>query len=283
MLSNITIYKENYEPNKIYYDKHSTHFVLMILDDGSYVVGKGTNMPVDFSSNVGKADATVEPLRRRFLNKANKFEESLRFENFTDLQRFIWGREEYIRNEAILLDFPKKIYVGSNKWGIQFCVVNTDVEVPDGYIYLNHLGYIYNKDLIKIPVIDDWIGFRMSLEEFNAYREYDGEFTYSAEADSKKAIIADAVTTLSNIFSDVNLQRLLKVQEKNIDELIQGCRVDLFKYLSGRILNGKIEPSQLTNEGFIKDFCENSTTYSLDLKQLIMLYGIKKYLNKIGD
>ena len=119
MLNNITIYKENYKPNKIYYDKHSTHFVLMLLDDGSYVVGKGTNMPVDFSSNVGKADAKVEPLRRRFLDKANRFEESLRFESFTDLQRFIWGIEEYIR-EAVLLDLPKKIYVGSNKWGIQF-------------------------------------------------------------------------------------------------------------------------------------------------------------------
>lgn len=283
MLSNITIYKENYEPNKIYYDKHSTHFVLMVLDDGSYVVGKGTNMPVDFSSNVGKADAEVEPLRRNFLNEVNKFEESLRFENFMDLQRFIWGREEYIRNEAVLLDFPNKIYVGSNKWGIQFCVVNTDVEVSDGYIYLKHLGYIYNKDLIKIPIIDDWVGFRMSLEEFNAYREYDGEFTYSAEADSKKAIIADAVTILSNIFSDTNLQRLLQVHEKDIDELIQGCRENLFKDLGCGIINGKVELSYLSEEGFIADYCRKNMTYNLDLQQLVMLYGIKKYLNKIGD
>ena len=282
MLSNITIYKENYEPNKIYYDKHSTHFVLMILDDGSYVVGKGTNMPVDFSSDVGKADAKVEPIRRRFLDKANRFKESLRFENFTDLQRFIWGREEYIK-EAVLLDFPKKIYVGSNKLGIQFCVVNTDVEVSDGYIYLKHLGYIYNKDLIKIPVIDDWVGFRMSLEEFNAYREYDGEFTYSAEADFKKAVIADSVTALSNIFSDANLQRLLKVQEKNIDELIRGSRESLFEDLGWGIINGKVELSQLSEEGFITDYCKKNMTYNLDLQQLVLLYGIKKYLNKIGD
>lgn len=284
MLSNITIYKENYEPNKIYYDNHGTSFALMSLDDGSFIVGKGTHMPVDFSSDVGAADDEVEPLRRRFLNKANKFEESLRFENFTDLQRFIWGREEYIRNEAVLLDLPKKIYIGRNKWGIQFCVVNEDVKLSDGQIQLRHLDSIYNRNLIKIPIIDNWIWFRISSEEFNKmYREYDGEFTYYAEADSKKASTEDAVTVLSDTFSDEDLQRLLEVQDVDIDKLIQECRVDLFKYLSGRILNGKIEPSQLTKEGFIKDFCENSTTYSLDLKQLIMLYGIKKYLNKIGD
>lgn len=299
MLSNISIYKEKYEPNKIYWSRYSTSFVsmpldngscvvgrgtsfaLMTLDDGSYVVGKGTNMPVAYSSNVDKADAEVESLRRRFLNKANKFEESLRFENFTDLQRFIWGRKKYIRKNAVLLDFPKKIYVGSNKWRINFCVVNTGVEVPDGYIYLNYLDHIYNKDLIKIPVIDFWTGFRMSLEEFNkVYREYDGEFTYSAEADSKKASTEDAVTILSDTFSDADLQRLLEVQDIDIDKLIQECRVDLFKYLSGRILNGKIEPSQLANEGFIKNFYESNKIDSSDLQQLIMLYGIKQSLSK---
>lgn len=84
MLSNISIYREKYEPNKIYWSRYSTSFVsmpldndscvvgrgtsfaLMTLDDGSYVVGKGTNMPVAYSSNVDKADAEVESLRRRF-------------------------------------------------------------------------------------------------------------------------------------------------------------------------------------------------------------------------
>lgn len=280
MLSNVNIYKEKYEPNKIYYDKHSTSCALMSLDDGSFVVGKGTHMPVDFSSDVGEADDEVEPLRTHFLSN-NRFKESLRFENFTDLQRFLWGRKEFIREEAVLLDLPKKIYIGRNKWGIQFCVVNEDVKLSDGQIQLRHLDSIYNKSLIKIPVIDNWIWFRLSLEEFNKmYREYDGEFTYYAEADSKKASTEDAVAVLSDTFSDADLQRLLEVQDVDIDKLIQECRVDLFKYLSGRILNGKIEPSQLTKEGFIKNFCESNTTYSLDLQQLIMLYGIKQSLSK---
>lgn len=280
MLSNISIYKEKYEPNKIYYDKHGTSCALMSLDDGSLVVGKGTHMPVDFSSDVGAADDEVEPLRTHFLNN-NRFKESLRFENFTDLQRFLWGREEFIREEAVLLDLPKKIYIGRNKLGTHFCVVNEDIKLSDGQIQLRHLDSIYNKNLIKIPVIDNWIWFRISSEEFNkTYREYNGEFTYYAEADSKKASTEDAVTILSDTFSDADLQRLLEVQDVDIDKLIQECRVDLFKYLSGRILNGKIEPSQLTKEGFIKDFCENNTTYSLDLQQLIMLYGIKQSLNK---
>ena len=280
MLSNISIYTEKYEPNKIYYDKHGTSCALMSLDDGSFVVGKGTHMPVDFSSDVGAADDEVEPLRTHFLNN-NRFKESLRFENFTDLQRFLWGRKEFIREEAVLLDLPKKIYVGSNKWGMHFCVVNEDVKLSDGQIQLRYLGSIYNKHLIKIPIIDNWIWFRISLEEFNkTYQEYDGEFTYYAEADSKKVSKEDAVTILSDTFSDADLQRLLEVQDVDIDKLIQECRVDLFKYLSGRILNGKIEPSQSAKEGFIKDFCENNTTYSLDLQQLIMLYGIKQSLNK---
>lgn len=131
MLSNISIYTEKYEPNKIYYDKHGTSCALMSLDDGSFVVGKGTHMPVDFSSDVGAADDEVEPLRTHFLNN-NRFKESLRFENFTDLQRFLWGREEFIREEAVLLDLPKKIYIGRNKWGIQFCVVNEAIKLSDG-------------------------------------------------------------------------------------------------------------------------------------------------------
>lgn len=279
MLSNITIYKENYEPNKIYYDKHGTSYALMSLDDGSFVVGKGTHMPVDFSSDVGAADDEVEPLRVHFLSNS-RFDESLRFENFTDLQRFIWGREEYIK-EAVLLDLPKKIYVGSNKWGVHFCVVNENVKLSDGQIQLRYLDSIYNKNLIKIPIIDNWIWFRISLEEFNkTYREYDGEFTYYAEADSKKASKEDAVTVLSNTFSDADLQGLLEVQDTDIDKLIQECRVNLFKELSWHILNGKIEPSQLANEGFIKNFYESNKTDSSDLQKLIMLYGIKQSLSK---
>lgn len=280
MLSNVSIYKEKYEPNKIYYDKHSMSCALMSLDDGSLIVGKGTHMPVDFSSDVGAADNEVEPLRAHFLSNS-RFNESLRFDNFEDLQRFIWGREEYIRKKAVLLDLPKKIYAGRNKWGLQFCVVNEDVKSLDGQIQLRHLDSIYNKDLIKIPVIDNWIWFSISSEEFNkVYREYDGEFVYYAEADSKKASTEDAVTILSNTFSDADLQRLLEVQDVNIDNLIQECRVNLFKWLSGRILNGKIEPSQLEKEGFINDFCESNKTHPLDLQKLIMLYGIKQSLSK---
>lgn len=280
MLSNISIYKEKYEPNKIYYDKHGTSCALMSLDDGSFVVGKGTHIPVDFSSDVGAADNEVEPLRVHFLSNS-RFNESLRFDNFEDLQRFLWGREEYIRKKAVLLDLPKKIYAGRNKWGLQFCVVNEDVKLSDGQIQLRHLDSIYNKDLIKIPVIDNWIWFSISSEEFNkVYREYDGEFVYYAEADFKKASTEDAVTILSNTFSDADLQRLLEVQDVNIDNLIQECRVNLFKWLSGRILNGKIEPSQLEKEGFINDFCESNKTHPLDLQKLIMLYGIKQSLSK---
>lgn len=88
MLSNVSIYTEKYEPNKIYYDKHGTSCALMSLDDGSFVVGRGTYMPIDFSSDVGAADDEVEPLRAHFLSNS-RFDESLRFENFTDLQRFL--------------------------------------------------------------------------------------------------------------------------------------------------------------------------------------------------
>lgn len=280
MLSNVSIYTEKYEPNKIYYDKHGTSCALMSLDDGSFVVGKGTHMPVDFSSDVDAADDEVEPLRAHFLSNS-RFKESLRFENFTDLQRFLWGRKEFIREEAVLLDLPKKIYVGSNKWGEHFCVVNEDVKLSDDQIQLRYLGSIYNKNLIKIPIIDNWIWFCISLEEFNkTYREYDGEFTYYAEADSKKASKEDAVTVLSNTFQDADLQGLLEVQDVDIDNLIQECRVNLFKELSWHILNGKIEPSQLANEGFIKNFYESNKTDSSDLQKLIMLYGIKQSLSK---
>lgn len=280
MLSNVSIYREKYEPNKIYYDKHGTSCALMSLDNGSFVVDKGTYMPVDFSSDVGAADDEVEPLRARFLSN-NRFKESLRFENFTDLQRFLWGRKEFIREEAVLLDLPKKIYVGSNKWGMHFCVVNEDVKLSDGQIQLRYLGSIYNKNLIKIPIIDNWIWFHISLEEFNkTYQEYNGEFTYYAEVDSKKASKEDAVTVLSNTFSDADLQKLLEVQALDIDKLIQECRVNLFKELSWHILNGKIEPNQLANEGFIKNFYESNKTDSSDLQQLIMLYGIKQSLSK---
>lgn len=285
MLSNVSIYEKEYIPNKIYWDKKSgTSRVLMPLDDGSYVVGKGTAMPVAFSSDVGTADDEVEPIRARFLNSANRLKETLRFENFTDLQRFLRGRTENICEGVVLLDYPKKIYVGSNKWGEQFCVVNHDAEIIDGYISLNSLDSIYSKDLVKIPVIDHWVSFRMSLEEFNKmYREYDGEFTYSAEASTKKASAEDAVTTLSNIFLDVDLQRLLKVQERDIDELIQECRANLFKDLSWDILNGKVEPSQLTEEDFIEGYCKRDMMCNLNLQQLVMLYGIKKSFNRQGD
>ena len=153
--------------------------------------------------------------------------------------------------------------------------------MSDGQIQLRYLGSIYNKNLIKIPIIDNWIWFRISLEEFNkTYREYDGEFTYYAEADSKKASKEDAVTVLSNTFSDADLQGLLEVQDVDIDNLIQECRVSLFKELSWHILNGKIEPSQLANEGFIKNFYESNKADSSDLQKLIMLYGIKQNLSK---
>lgn len=107
MLSNVSIYTEKYEPNKIYYDKHGTSCALMPLDDGSYVVGKGTAMPVAFSSDVGTADDEVEPIRARFLNSANRLKETLRFENFTDLQRFLWGRTENICEGVVLCCYEK--------------------------------------------------------------------------------------------------------------------------------------------------------------------------------
>ena len=187
MANKVCIYKEEYKPNKIYYDTHRTALALMRLDDGSLVVGKGTNMPVAFSSMVGAADNEVEPLRRLFLNETNRFKETIRFETFTDLQRFLWGTKEAIREDAVLLDFPKKIYVGSNKWGLVYCAVNTNVEVPEGYIYVYYYEAIYNDDLVKIPVIDSWVGSKLSLEEFNElYKEYNGEFTYAAEIDYAK-------------------------------------------------------------------------------------------------
>lgn len=182
MANKVCVYKEEYKPNKIYYDRHRTALALMCLDDGSLVVGKGTKMPVAFSSMSSTADNDVEQLRIHFLDNTNRFKETLRFDTFTDLQRFLWGTTDNIPKKAVLLNFPDKIYVGSNKWGIVYCTVNTNVEVPEGYIYVNDYETIYNNNLVEIPVIDSWVGFKLSLEEFNeSYKEYDGEFTYMAE------------------------------------------------------------------------------------------------------
>lgn len=279
MLDMVYVYEKEYTPNKIYWDKANFSFALMYLGDGSYVVGKGTGLPARHSSKVWKADEEVEPVRARFLDGANRLKSTLRFASFADLQRFFWGRKEYVHEEAVLIDLPSKIYVGSNKFGTVFCAVDT--ESPEDYVSVKVFQSIYNKDMIKIPIIDKWTESRLSLKEFNeSYKEYDGDTVYFADESSKRANIDDAVVALSATFPDEDLQRLLKVRERTLDEMIQVCRATLFRDIGFSILNGKFEPSEFTEEGFIDKYCGRSMMFDSNLQQLIMLYGIKQNLDK---
>ena len=275
----VYVYEKEYTPNKIYWDKVHLSFALMSLGDGSYVVGKGTGLPARHSSKVWKADEEVEPVRARFLDGANRLKSTLRFASFADLQRFFWGRKEYVHEEAVLIDLPSKIYAGSNKFGTVFCAV--DIESPDGYVNVKVFQSIYNKDMIKIPIIDKWTESRLSLKEFNeSYKEYDGDTVYFADESSKRANIDDAVVALSATFPDEDLQRLLKVRERTLDEMIQVCRATLFRDIGFSILNGKFEPSEFTEEDFIDKYCGRSMMFDSNLQQLIVLYGIKQNLDK---
>lgn len=279
MLDMVYVYEKEYTPNKIYWDKAHLSFALMSLGDGSYVVGKGTGLLARHSSKVWKADDEVEPVRARFLDGANRLKSTLRFAAFADLQRFFRGRKEYIHEEAVLIDLPNKIYVGSNKFGTVFCSVNA--ESPDESVSVKVFDSIYSKDLTKIPIIDKWVESRLSLKEFNElYKEYEGGTVYFAEESSKRANIDDAVTTLSVTFPDEGLQRLLKVRERTIDEMIQVCRATPFRDIGFSILNGKFEPSEFTEDGFIYKYCGRSMMFDSNLQQLIMLYGIKQNLDK---
>jgi hypothetical protein len=195
------------------------------------------------------------------------------------VQFAIWGRKEYIHEEAVLIDLPNKIYVGSNKFGTVFCSVNA--ESPDESVSVKVFDSIYSKDLTKIPIIDKWVESRLSLKEFNElYKEYEGGTVYFAEESSKRANIDDAVTALSVTFPDEGLQRLLKVRERTIDEMIQVCRATPFRDIGFSILNCKFEPSEFTEDGFIYKYCGRSMMFDSNLQQLIMLYDIKQNLDK---
>lgn len=259
MRNRIQIYNGDYKPNRVYATPsywHIERFGCMLLDDGSIVVGKGTNLWAEEATNEENMPDDVMEVRNELLS-GWRLKETVRFESLAALNLFIKGYED--GPESALKELGD-VYVFNDKGGKEFYRIKGKTEDK---VYLDGIAQTPTEDVMtQIPLLDRGTKDKtVSIEEFNKnYEKYTGDVCFAVDRHYPNTqgtgrwseCVLDINEKLKETLTDDVLKSFI-IGDAALDSVIRWAKDVLRFLLASNIAAGKWSLDNIINTGSLEE------------------------------